>query len=63
MCLRYSFAMTREADMLEAAIADALAKGLRTADIFGDGAGGTKKVGTKEMGAAILDEFRARIAA
>ena len=54
MCLRYSFGMTREADMLEQAIADALAKGLRTADIWSEG---TNKVGTKEMGAAILEEF------
>ena len=47
MCLRYSFAMTREADMLEQAIADTLAKGLRTADIFSEGAKGAKKVGTR----------------
>ena len=56
MCLRYSFGMAREADMLEQAIANTLGKGLRTADIWSEG---TKKVGTKEMGAAILDEMRA----
>ena len=60
MCLRYSFGMTREADLLEQAIADVLAAGLRTADIYSDG---TSKVGTKEMGAAILDSFRGLVAA
>jgi 3-isopropylmalate dehydrogenase len=55
MCLRYSFGMVREADMLDQAIAAVLAKGLRTADIWSEG---TTKVGTKEMGAAILEEFR-----
>jgi 3-isopropylmalate dehydrogenase len=33
MALRYSFGMIKEADMIEQAIAAALAKGLRTADI------------------------------
>jgi 3-isopropylmalate dehydrogenase len=56
MCLRYSFAMTREADLLDRAISAVLAKGLRTGDIFSEGA---KKIGTREMGAAVLDEFRA----
>ena len=55
MCLRYSFGMVREADLLEQAIAAALARGLRTADIWSEG---TTKVGTKEMGAAIVEEFR-----
>ncbi len=54
MCLRYSFAMVREADMLDAAVAMTLARGLRTADIWSEG---TTKVGTKEMGAAIIEEF------
>lgn len=66
MCLRYSFGMAREADLLEGAIADALGKGLRTADIYSGAKGtkkiGTTKVGTGEMGAAILDAFKARAA-
>ena len=37
MALRYSFGMIREADMIEQAIAAALAKGLRTADIASAG--------------------------
>jgi 3-isopropylmalate dehydrogenase len=56
MCLRYSFGLTALADKLDAAISAALARGLRTADIWSEG---TKKVGTREMGAAILEEFRA----
>ena len=54
MALRYSFNMGKEADMIDAAIAAALAKGLRTADINSDGC---KLVGTTEMGAAIIAEM------
>src|SRR5690348_6242412 len=50
MMLRYSFGMTKEADMIEKAIAAALDKGLRTADIKGKSA---KSVGTHEMADAI----------
>src|SRR5437868_4033927 len=54
MGLRYSFNMGREADMIDKAIAAALAKGLRTADIKSDG---TTLVGTTEMGDAIIAEM------
>ena len=54
MALRYSFNMLKEADLLEQAIAAALAKGLRTADIKSEG---TKEVSTSEMGDAILAEL------
>jgi 3-isopropylmalate dehydrogenase len=54
MALRYSFNMGKAADMIDAAIAAALAKGLRTADIKSEGC---KLVGTVEMGAAILSEM------
>ena len=56
MCLRYSFEMIAEADRLEKAIANVLAKGLRTADIAGKG---EETVSTAEMGDAILEEFKA----
>ena len=56
MCLRSSFQMGAEADRLEAAIAAALDQGLRTGDLA---AGGDTAVGTREMGDAILDAFRA----
>jgi 3-isopropylmalate dehydrogenase len=59
MAMRYSFNMNKEADLLDAAIAVVLGKGLRTADIKSDGA---KIVSTAEMGEAIIDEM-ARLAA
>ena len=54
MALRYSFDMGKEADMIDQAIAAALDKGLRTADIASPG---TKTVSTAEMGSAILEEL------
>lgn len=61
MALRYSFGMTGEADLVDAAIANVLGKGLRTADIMQQG---MKQVSTAEMGAAIADELehQARLA-
>ena len=52
MALRYSFDAGQEADRLEAAIADVLAEGLRTADLIGEA--GTEPVSTSDMGDAIL---------
>jgi len=54
MALRYSFNMGKEADLLDAAIAATLAKGLRTADIKSEGA---KIVSTSEMGEAVVSEL------
>jgi 3-isopropylmalate dehydrogenase len=54
MALRYSFNMGKETDRLDAAIAAALGKGLRTADIKSEGA---KIVSTAEMGEAIIGEL------
>lgn len=51
MMLRYSFNLTREADLVDQAVAQVLADGLRTGDIMQDGA---KKVGTNAMGDAII---------
>jgi 3-isopropylmalate dehydrogenase len=51
MALRYSFAMGKEADLIEHAIAATLGKGLRTSDIKTQGA---KIVSTTEMGDAVL---------
>ena len=56
MALRYSFDMGALADKLDAAIAAALASGLRTADIKSDGA---TAVSTAQMGEAILKEMQA----
>ena len=54
MALRYSFNMGKEADLIDQAIAATLDKGLRTADIMSDGG---KRVGTTEMGEAIIAEM------
>src|SRR5205809_2712132 len=54
MALRYSFNMGKQADLIDAAIAAALAKGLRTGDIKSEGC---KLVGTAEMGDAIVAEM------
>jgi 3-isopropylmalate dehydrogenase len=58
MALRYSFGMAKEADLIDQAIAAALAQGLRTADIKSEGA---TLVGTVQMGDAIITEM-ARLA-
>jgi 3-isopropylmalate dehydrogenase len=54
MALRYSFGMTTEADLIETAIANALALGLRTPDIMQPN---MRKVGTSDMGRAIVEEI------
>jgi 3-isopropylmalate dehydrogenase len=61
MMLRYSFDMAEEADMVEQAVENVLAKGLRTADIAPDHAKGGAKgkveiVSTEAMGSAVLKE-------
>ncbi len=57
MALRYSFGLTEAADLLDGAIADVLASGVRTRDIAGPG---VNKVGTVGMGDAILKALDAR---
>jgi len=54
MALRYSFGMGREADLIEQAVTNVLATGLRTADIKSEG---TTVVGTQEMGEAVIREI------
>jgi 3-isopropylmalate dehydrogenase len=53
MALRYSYGLVREADLIEKAIANALARGLRTADIMQPN---MRKAGTQDMGKAIVEE-------
>jgi 3-isopropylmalate dehydrogenase len=55
MALRYSFNMGEQADLIDKAIASALDKGLRTADIAQSG----KSIGTSQMGDAIVAEIAA----
>ncbi len=54
MALRYSFSLNEAADQLDAAIANVLASGLRTADIGSDDC---RIVSTSEMGDAIAAEL------
>ncbi len=51
MMLRFSLNQPSAADRIESAVKDVLASGLRTADIWSEG---TKKVGTREMGDAVV---------
>ena len=54
MALRFSLDMAKQADLIDQAIAAALAQGLRTADIKSEGC---KLVDTRDMGEAILGEM------
>jgi 3-isopropylmalate dehydrogenase len=54
MALRYSFGKLKEADLLDAAIANVLAQGLRTADLKAEGA---TIVNTAQMGEAVVREM------
>lgn len=51
MLLRYSLGLAPQADRIEAAVRKVLSNGLRTADIY---EAGTTRVGTSEMGDAVL---------
>ena len=51
MMLRHTFSLEAEATRIEAAVQKVLAQGLRTADIA---EGGTRTIGTREMGDAVL---------
>ncbi len=57
MMLRLSFGLDREAEAVERAVNSTLASGFRTADIMGPG---LKKVGTREMGQAIIARIKQR---
>jgi 3-isopropylmalate dehydrogenase len=60
MALRYSYGLTKEADLIDKAIAGTLSRGLRTADIMQPN---MRKVGTSDMGTAILEELEKLAAA
>ena len=57
MLLRYSLNNAEGADRVEKAVAEVLAKGLRTADIYAgdDSSDGTELVGTAKMGDAVVE--------
>jgi 3-isopropylmalate dehydrogenase len=54
MMLRFSLGQAESALRIEAAVKAVLAKGLRTADIYGKGGAGITKVSTLEMGNAVV---------
>ncbi len=54
LMLRYSFSMEKEAHAIENAVRNVLKQGIRTQDISEPG---TKTVGTKEMGNAIIENL------
>jgi 3-isopropylmalate dehydrogenase len=54
MMLRFSLDQPAAADRVEAAVKAVLAAGLRTPDIWAEGQAGTKRVGTREMGDAVV---------
>ena len=53
LLLRFSLGMEKEAAAIETAVKKVIDDGFRTGDIF-TGASGTRKVGTAEMGAAVV---------
>ena len=57
MMLRYSLNQAEAADAIEKAVSDVLDQGLRTPDIHFEG---TRQVGTREMGEAVLAALEAR---
>ncbi len=57
MMLRYSFDMDNLAAAIEKAVERVIKKGYRTLDIYSNSAG-TKLIGTKEMGKAVISELK-----
>jgi 3-isopropylmalate dehydrogenase len=57
MMLRYTFGRADAAERIEGAVRQVLRQGLRTADIWQEG---TRKIGTEEMGAAVVSALAHR---
>ena len=55
MCLKYSFNMDKESDLLNKSVNDVLSSGFKTADLMGDN---NKNLSTVEMGDQILNQLR-----
>lgn len=55
MMLKYSFALEKEAELIETAVFRVLEEGFRTPDIASDG---TKTIGTVEMGKRVLEYLK-----
>ena len=57
LMLRHSLGLSAESAALESAVGKAIAAGYRTGDIYQNGDPQTRKVGTREMGDAIVLEL------
>ena len=57
MMLRYTLNQAQAADRIEGAVKAVLAAGLRTSDIWSEG---TRRVGTREMGDAVVAALRGK---
>jgi 3-isopropylmalate dehydrogenase len=58
MMLRFSLNQAAAADLIEQAVKNVLAQGLRTVDIYSEG---TTKVSTREMGDAVVKALQALV--
>jgi 3-isopropylmalate dehydrogenase len=58
MMLRFSLNQAASADLIEQAVKNVLAQGLRTVDIYSEG---TTKVSTREMGDAVVKALQALV--
>jgi 3-isopropylmalate dehydrogenase len=58
LMLRYSFGLNDAAAAIERAVGEAIASGLRTGDIYTPADASARKVGTREMGAAVAAAIR-----
>lgn len=60
LMLRHSFGLKEAAAAIEAAVAKAMEAGNRTGDIFNANENGVRKIGTREMGEAVVAALAAR---
>ena len=55
MCLKYSFGMDHESDLINNSVNKVLSEGFKTADLIGDEG---KNLSTEEMGNQIIQEIK-----
>ena len=55
MCLKYSFGMNVESDLINKSVNKVLSEGFKTADLIGDDG---KNLSTEEMGNQIIQEIK-----
>ena len=62
MMLRFSLDQPAAADRIGSAVQAVLSAGLRTADIWSESQVGTRRVGTREMGDAVVAALSGKLA-